>query len=288
MQELVAFFFQFLLAPLIIIAAAFIMGMISKGRSALKLKKLVIFVLLLSLVIALPSLFGFLKYEFIWGGLAICIGIYVLLGFCFNLFTRTKAFKAIGFDDNRLMIFLACFISMVLGAWIFYLVFSWASKLGYGVFAMTATLWFFIPLLYKFSKDIFVDIPSVFYKSWTVSKTPDDDEFWNTIDTFRLMQVNVRVKRDYSSRHYSSFSVKIPEEVTLGKWFNRFIEDQNIRFPGRPIEMEGPKGSYGWIFYTTRWLPIPLFTRMLDFEETVAQNRIKSMMTLYVRRVVKK
>lgn len=285
MQELVAFFMRYLLAPVIIIIAGFLMNYLSKGRAVLKLKKLVVFVLLLSLIMALPSLLGLLKYEFIWGGILLCVVIYFILGVFFNLFSKTNFFKSIGYKENPWLILLTCFIAMVLGGWIFYLVFTWISKLDYGVFAMLSVLWFLIPILYSIAKKAYIKIPSAFYKSWTISKDAGDEEFWNTIDTFRLMQVTVKVKRKFDSKQYSSFSVKLPEEVTLGRWYNRFIEDQNIRFPNTPIELGDGDNKYNWIFYTNKWFPFPLFTRVLDFDKNISENRIKNKATLYARRV---
>lgn len=287
MNILIAFFLRYLLAPILIIVSILVMNSLAKGKSVLKMKKLIIFILISALIVALPSLFGLLKYEFVWSGLIVSVVTYLILGACFNLFAKTKMFKAIGFDERQWVILFGYFIILVFGTWIYYLAFTWLSKLSYGTWAMFTTLWFMVPPFYKFAKDKFISIPGVFYKSWIVEKDPKDEEYWNTIDTFRLMQVNVKVKRKTTSKQYASFSVKLPEGVTLGRWFNRFIEDQNIRFPNDPIELHNEDGPCGWIFYTNKWFPFPLFTRMLDFDENVTKNKIKNKTTLYVRRVSK-
>ena len=114
-----------------------------------------------------------------------------------------------------------------------------------------------------------------------------DDEYWDNVDTFSLMQVTVKIKRNPEDSDYASFSVKLPKDVTVGRWFDRFVEDQNIRFPNRTIEIENEDQQYGWIFYTSRWLSMPIFTRMLDFDKEVSKNRIRNKSTLYIRRVLK-
>lgn len=286
MNVLIAFFLRYLLAPLIVIIALIVMNSISKGKSKIKMKNLIVFVLLAALILALPALLGLLKYEFVWGGLIISTLTYLLLGYCFNLFSKTKAFKSIGFDDRKWLILLGCFVCIVLASWIYYLVFTWLSKLHYGVWAMTSTLWFFIPVFYVFSREKFVEIPTAFYRLWVVKTDDRDEEYWNNIDTFRLMQVTIKVKRKFNSNVYSSFSVKMPEDVTVGRWFNRFVEDQNIRFPNNVIDLEGDQGNYGWIFYTNKLLPFPLFIRMLDFNKNVIKNKIKNKGTVYARRVL--
>ncbi len=287
MNTLLAFFLRYLLAPVILVIGVLIMSKLGKVKGALKMKNLIIFILVSSLILALPSLFGMLRYEFIWGGLILTILCYLVLAGLFNWFTQSKVYKNIGLGDNKWHMILALFLVVVLASWIYFLVFSWLSKLNYSIWAMLNVLWFFVPIFYVFSKNIFVKIPTPFYESWTIDLEENNDEYWNNVDTFRLMQVTVKIKRSQDSNHYSSFSVKLPEGIPLGQWFNRFVEDQNIRFPNEIIEFDGSNGEFGWIFYTNKWLPFPLFTRMLDFDEDVKKNALKNKATVYVRRVSK-
>ncbi|WBX77450.1 TssN family type VI secretion system protein [Tenacibaculum ovolyticum] len=287
MNVLLLFFLKYLLAPLVMIVATVVLNTIAKGKAVLKLKKLIIFILLLAVLLILPSLLGFLKYEFIWGGLVISICCYLLLGFLFNWFSTTNFFKDIGFKENKWLMILGLFIAVILASWAYYFVFSWANELGYELWAMLTVLWFLVPPFYVFSRSMYLQIPSPFYKLWIVNNELNDEEYWNSVDTFRLMQVTVKVKRSPEAKEYASFSVKLPEDVSLGRWFNRFIDDQNIRFPNNIIELEDGNGPYGWILYTNKWLPMPIFTRMLDFDGDVIGNKIKNKTVLYVRRVSK-
>ncbi len=285
MNVLLLFFLKYLLAPLLAIGLAILLYIIAKQKAELNLKKLLIFMLLLILLLALPSLLGFLRYDFIWGGLMVTICSYLGIGLLFNIFATTKLFNSIGFKENRWLPLLALLPPIVLAAWIYYFVFGWANQLGYELWAMLTPLWFLLPPLYVFARDLYLHIPTPFYEPWIVSDTVNDDEYWNNVDTFRLMQVTVKVKRDPEQEHYASFSVKLPEDVALGQWFNRFVADQNIRFPNNTIVTQNETAAYGWIVYTHRWLPMPIFTRVLDFDGNVTDNRIKSNATLYVRRV---
>lgn len=287
MNVLLLFFLKYLLAPLVMIVATVVLNTIAKGKAVLKMKNLIIFILLLAVLLILPSLLGFLKYEFIWGGLVISICSYLLLGFLFNWFSSTKIFKEIGFKENKWLMILGLFIAVILASWAYYFVFSWANELGYELWAMLTVLWFLVPPFYVFSRGMYLQIPSPFYKLWIVNNELNDEEYWNSVDTFRLMQVTVKVKRSPEAKEYASFSVKLPEDVSLGRWFNRFIDDQNIRFPNNIIELEDGNGPYGWILYTNKWLPMPIFTRMLDFDGDVIGNKIKNKTVLYVRRVSK-
>ena len=74
-------------------------------------------------------------------------------------------------------------------------------------------------------------------------------------------------------------------EVPIGKWFDRFIEDQNVRFPESPILTKDENEDIGWVFYTPKWFTIPLFVRFLDPENEAYDNRIKNRQIIYIRRV---
>ena len=74
-------------------------------------------------------------------------------------------------------------------------------------------------------------------------------------------------------------------EVPIGKWFDRFIEDQNVRFPESPILTKDEDEDIGWVFYTPKWFTIPLFVRFLDPENEAYDNRIKNRQIIYIRRV---
>jgi len=286
MSALTLFFIKYLLAPILVVIALFVMKSIAKAKGALKMKPLIIFILLLSLLLTLPSLLGFLKYEFVWNGLLLSIIIYLIIGCITYMLSHKKMIKKIGIAEDMWLLLLAYFIATILASWLYYLVFTFISGLDYGVFAMTTTLWFFMPILYMYGQQLFDAIPSAFYDSYIVDTNSGDEDFWSNIDTFRLMQVTIKLKKQTKTESDSSLSVKIPKEVTIGAWFNRFVTDQNLRFPGDLIELELDNNQYGWIFYAHRWLPFPLFIRRLDFTKTVKENRIKNKSIIYAKRVV--
>lgn len=287
MVVLISFFVKYLLAPLLAIVCIFIITSIAKGKAMINIKKLIVFILCAVLILAIPSLLGAVKFEFVWIGLYVTIIIYLIFGALYNLFTRSKLFKGIGFNDVTGLVVIALFIIMVLTAWVYFLLFDIVSDLDYSAWTATLCLWFLVPVFYSYSRKLFLRIPSPFYKSWVVERDFNDNEYWDNIDTFSLMQVTVKIKRTPNDTEYSSFSVRLPKDVTLGRWFNRFVEDQNIRFPNKAIETENEDQQFGWIFYTSRWLSAPIFTRMLDFDKEVSVNRVRNKSTLYIRRVLK-
>ncbi|CAA0182581.1 TssN family type VI secretion system protein [Tenacibaculum maritimum] len=294
MEALIAFFLRYLLAPILVVILLVVIGNLMKMRTkTLKMKKVVVFVLVLSLILSLPSLLGFLKNEFVWGGLALTIIAYLLLGVGFVLIRNLSFYKNIKgeeekegkVDFNKITELLIMLVAVILSTWIYYLIFSWISKLPYAIWAMFSTVWFFMPFLYVLSKELFLKIETPFYKAWKVELNNDHRDYWEHIDTFRLIQVTVKIKRRSEDEEYSSFSVKLPREVPLGVWFNKFIEDQNVRFPENMIDPFGGGGTeIGWIFYTSKWFSFPLFIKVLDSKEDGKFNRVKNKQVIYIRR----
>ncbi len=288
MNILLPFFVRFLLAPILLFVGVFVMSNLSKTKAkALKMVPAIVFILIMSIFLALPSLLGYLRYKFIWEGLVFSILIYLALGFGFNMFTKTTLFKKIGIEDSNITLLVILITAMIVGIWIYFLVFDYLIDLPFGAWTMLSVTWFIIPVLYRLSRLSYNQIPPAFYDSWVVTDTKNDHLYWENIDTFKLMQVTVKIKRKSEDAHEASFSVKIPKGIKIGVWFNRFIEDQNTRFPNAPIISRGTHDDYGWIFQTNKWLPFPMFKRVLDFEQDIEFNRIKNKDVIYINRVVK-
>ncbi len=303
MEELIAFFVRYLLAPILVVLLLLVVGNLLKFKSeVLKMKKVIVFVLILSLILVIPVLFGFLRNEFVWGGLILTIISYLFLGVGFVFIRNLKFYKNIKgsetqkendekvkIDINKLIELLIILVAIVLSSWIYYLLFSWISKLPYALWAMFSTVWFLIPFLYSISKELFLKIEMPFYRAWVVEKEDGHIEYWENIDTFRLIQVTVKIKRKPYDSEYSSFSVKLPSEVPLGIWFNKFIKDQNVRTPENIIDAFGNnQENIGWVFYTSKWFNFPLFVRILNSEKDGAVNKIKNKQVIYVRRTIVK
>ena len=68
MKPLILFFLKYLLAPLFAMLLLFITSALKSVRQKLSMKKVIVFSLLTGLCLGLPSLFGLLRNEFVWGG----------------------------------------------------------------------------------------------------------------------------------------------------------------------------------------------------------------------------
>lgn len=80
-------------------------------------------------------------------------------------------------------------------------------------------------------------------------------------------------------------SARIPEEITLGDWFDWFMQDQAKRSPKTPIEGTGSNKDSGWLFYSPKWFSYPLFIHILNPRLTAGENKVRKGQTIYIKRV---
>ena len=289
MEALISFFVKYLLVPLLAVVMLFVVNKLAGIKKKIQVKKVIIFVLIVVLILTLPSLFALLKNEFVWGGLVLSIISYLILGIGLVYYVKSSYYaKTLGFEDDlqdKAIFFLVLCIAMLVSAWAYYLFFNLLSTLPYASTAMFIVLWFVIPLLYVTARDYYLKFAPVFRTPWVVKSDTTDSSYWERVDTFNLIQVTVRIKKTPDAENYSSYVVKLPMEVPIGKWFDRFIEDQNVRFPESPILTKDENEDIGWVFYTPKWFTIPLFVRFLDPENEAYDNRIKNRQIIYIRRV---
>lgn len=289
MEALISFFVKYLLVPLLAVVMLFVVNKLAGIKKKIQVKKVIIFVLIVVLILTLPSLFALLKNEFVWGGLVLSIISYLILGIGLVYYVKSSYYaKTLGFEDDlqdKAIFFLVLCIAMLVSGWAYYLFFNLLSTLPYASTAMLIVLWFVMPLLYVIARDYYLKFAPVFRTPWVVKSDTTDSSYWERVDTFNLIQVTVRIKKTPDAENYSSYVVKLPMEVPIGKWFDRFIEDQNVRFPESPILTKDEDEDIGWVFYTPKWFTIPLFVRFLDPENEAYDNRIKNRQIIYIRRV---
>ena len=84
MKPLILFFLKYLLAPLLAMLLLFIASALKSVRQKLSMKKVIIFSLIAGICLGIPALFGFLRNEFVWGGLVLTLVSYLLLGVLFS------------------------------------------------------------------------------------------------------------------------------------------------------------------------------------------------------------
>lgn len=287
MTTILPFFLKYLLAPFLILIISFVMGQLSSVK--VKVKSAIIFILCFTILILVSCLFAFLGNEFIWFGLLFTVLYYLVLGIGLLYFMDTNFFKGIGVLESLLGKFFIFLIVTVLSSWLYYLLFNFITISGYVHIIMLNIFWVFVPFLFTELKKTYLYIPDPFYAFWRVGKDGKDEnnnEYWDNIDKFRLMQVSIKIKKRSDSEFFSKFDVKIAQEVNLGNWFNKFIEDQNYRFPNNAIETNETDENMGWIFYTSKYFQFPLFIRTLDPKIPILRSNIQNKQIIFAKRVM--
>lgn len=286
MNTILPFFLKYLLAPFLILIITLIMSQFSSIK--IKTKAAIIFILCFSLSAALPCLFAFLNNEFVWFGLLLSVLYYLILGILLLYFMDSALFQKIEIQNSapaKVFLFL---IVAILSSWIYYLVFNYIAISSYAHISMLNILWLFAPIFFQESKKKYLQIPESFYEYWRVGKERKDIEYWDNIDKFRLMQVSIHIKKKNNSEFFSKFDVKIAQDVNLGNWFDKFIEDQNYRFPNDAIESSAEQEDKGWTFYTAKYFSFPLFIRNLSPHQTISESKLKNKQTIFAKRVTLK
>lgn len=285
MKILLLFFARYLLAPLFVTIMVFVLTSIKAIKQKLNIKRLIIFILIASIVLAVPCLFGFLKNEFVWGGLVMSVLTYFFLGCVFQKLSTTPLFNSLGLKDSRSAMIIVITILCVLGGWCYFLLFELISQLPYSLICSFNIIWFAVPSFIVFCNDLFLKIPQPIYTPWELDNGSFDRKYWDNVDSFGSKSVKVKIKRKFDDNNYASLVVRMPNGISIGNWFNWFVEDQNRRFPQNQIEVQNSDSQIGWMFYTSKWFNFPLFIRILDCNHNSEQAKIKNNQTIYIHRV---
>ena len=275
-----SFFSSYLIMPLLAMIFAFVAYFVAKKNKLFRNKKFIFYVLLTSLLLALPALLGFIDYWFMpYVYLSLSV-LYAVLGW-YNIKLIHHFLPDIK-KKPYIAEFLTHFLMMFIGAAIFSVIFNLCNELKYGLWACTCLLTFVMPSLYKNLYERYMAIPLEIYKVWKYSNNYDLSSF-DKMDFDKLLVMEVEIFKKVNDHSPSKIKVKAPDAMSFGLWFQKFISDYNMKFPKEPIEMSDKAELYGWIFYVKR----SFFhrRRYIDYELSITQNRVKEKYTIVAKRV---
>ena len=104
------------------------------------------------------------------------------------------------------------------------------------------------------------------------------------INRERSIVVDVEIFRKVDDPAAERITGKASEDVIFGHWFQRMIDDCNLKSPSSPIVYQNDGGAYyEWVFYTKS----SFFKRRfyIDPDVTLAENRLKSHDVIIAKRV---
>lgn len=275
------FISSYLLMPLLTIIFGVAAYFIARKNKLLNNKKLIVYLLLCGIVLALPGLSGFLDYHFMPYVYILLVVLYWVGGY-YNRILLRKLFPSGNEQPSFGIQSLLTVSVLLLGAGLFSLVFNLCNELQYGIWASTCLLPFVFPLLYAQTVACYFDIPVEIYKVWKYSEEYDSDTLY--INRERSIVVDVELFRKVDDPVSERITGKASEDVIFGQWFQRMIDDCNLKSPSSPIVYQQDGGAYyEWVFYTKS----SFFRRRfyLDPDLTLAGNKLRRHDVIIAKRV---
>lgn len=280
-------FLRYLLLPIFAAIMVFILSAIRRGRPAINIKTIIVYVLLCGLAIALPGFLGFSGNQFnpYWYLLAMVyfLGMGILHVNLLHHYFRKHfdvLWKAILFE---LVLTVTCLLA---GGYLFTMIFKWVSNdLGNPYMAATSAIIFLVPLIFYYTYIQFISIPFDIYKTWQydAEKKPYD---FKGVDFDRLMVLNVELSKNAEDPQRFQIKAKtLPTGITFGDWFLRVVDDYNFKNSNSPIKLTDESGEpYYWIFYVKK--SFFSMRKYIDFEKEVLENKLTENETVICKRVL--
>jgi hypothetical protein len=280
-MDVKSFFIRYLLFPVMFVVATAVMTVVNKKNKVLNNKKLIVIMLLTGISLGLPGFLGFLNLQFMPWGYIICQLYYVSIGIVFVWLA------SIYYEDDLLerkgFFFICSLITCLLGAFLFKLAFDWLNDLKYGIWAASSVLVFLLPVIFWWAYIAFLNIPLEIYKIWQYPTVPDDISMEH-LDFNRLLVLEVNLYKNTDDPEPLKVKAKAPRNMNFGLWFQKFIDDYNLKFPEAPIQYQQSNGEhYRWIFYIK-----PSFFKQRQFVDPdldIEQNQITESFAIFAKRV---
>lgn len=259
------------------------MMVLSKKNAILSNRTLLFFVLLSSVILAVPGLLGLIDMTFApWLYLtAVCY--YLLMGILFvQAYEHYIGKKAEKYKVLLRIVVMAVIIT--LGAYLFAIIYNLLHQNKVGYIGATAILVFIIPTLFYWTYLAYISIPFEIYKVWEYPANTPEINF-DGLDFDRLLVLDLEFSRKPDADERLRVKAKAPDNISLGDWFRKFIDDYNYKFPASTIEYIREDGSmHSWVFYSKK----SFFhrRRMLNPDLSITENKIKENIKITSKRVI--
>ncbi|RFZ92266.1 hypothetical protein D0C36_12560 [Mucilaginibacter conchicola] len=279
-MDVKSFFIRYLLFPLVVVISTAVMTILNKKNKLLNNKKLIVIILLTGIVLGLPGLLGFLDLQFMPWGYIFCQFYYLVIGTLFVW--QAGVYYEQMLLEKRVFFFVCCLISCILGVFLFKLGFNWLNNLGYGVWASSSVFVFLVPVVFWWAYVAFLNIPMEIYKVWQYPRVAEDISMEH-LDFNKLLVLEVNLYKHTADEEPLKVKAKAPRNMNFGLWFQKFIDDYNLKFPESKIEHLYNNESYKWIFYIK-----PSFFKQRQFIDPdldIEQNKITEKFPIFAKRV---
>lgn len=277
------FFLEYLLLPILALLCAVGLVLINQKKGLLTVRQLLLVVLLFGLPMALAGLAGLIDLAFVpWYYLCWQAGFLALGIFYVRRLDHLLA------EDQRtqpLFVHLLTGFILLLGGYLFSLLFNFFSALNYGLWAATCLLPFYVPLLFVRAFEALLGIPNEIRKIWYYPRHAAE-VMLEDADPYRLMILAVELqKRPGSGEPPVKVKARTPQDLPFGVWFQKFVDDYNYKFPDAPIQTANDnEEEYGWLFYYVRPSLFSL-RHYIDADLSIAHNKLTERHLIVAKRV---
>jgi hypothetical protein len=245
----------------------------------------IIYILLISLLLAFPTLFNLFQFNTSFIFLLICAQVFILIiGILHVIFVPSTLpwYREQPFSFRLLfmmsILFLAYFFSN--------LSLTNLQDQQYPVLWYLALFWFLVPSLLNETVNEVLKVPPKVYKLWHYPvgqniDDPSDEELENPI------VISFIFGKNENSSELTTFRAKAPVGMQVGRLFYFFINDYNSRHPEGTISFIYDNNEpCGWIFkkVSNRFLGLK---DVIDPNGSVYSNEIRENDLLYCYRIYK-
>jgi hypothetical protein len=275
-------FVNHLLLPIVSVVVATIALFLNKKNALVSNKKLIVFVLISSLILALPATLNFLGALFIPQLYFINQLLFLILGY-FYMNHTTRMFSGENETVNRLMTLLSTLVIFGLGSYLFSLIFNFSGEFKYGLIASTCTYTLILPVLFRWTYISLINIPTEIHKVWKYRKDYNEPEFSSEM-VEHIMVLELELTKKASDKEVVKVKAKAPTDFVFGDWFQLFLIDYNSKYFENPINFQSENGElYNWIFYVKP--TIGSGKRYIDYEKKITDNKLNEKITILCKRV---
>lgn len=280
-MDVQAFLASYVLTPILCAVGVFMVAMLNKKNEELANGKFIFWIFLTGIALALPGSLGFLNIDFMSLGFIICQLYYFVIGVLLTYIMVRNIPET--FTRKKGIILFALSVTLGLAVFFFQLLFNWLSNLAIGLFIAPAMVAFLLPLLFWWTYQALLRIPIEIYKVW---KHPDQQQAicLDALDFDKVLILELELSKTINATETLRVKVKAPENMNFGLWFNKFVDDYNVKFPVEPIEYaDAEQVKYGWIFY----MKTTFFRRnqVIDPDHDIKSNHLKEKCTVFAKRV---
>jgi len=245
----------------------------------------IIYVLLVALLLAFPTLFNLFGFNVSTIFLLVCAQIFILIISILHVVFIPETLP--WYKDQTFsmqLLFIICILFLAL--FFCNLSISDLQKQQIPLVWYLSLLWFLIPVLISKTIDELLKVPEKVFKLWYYPigqniDDPSDEELENPVI------ISFIFKKNESNTELTTFRAKAPVGMQMGRLFYFFINDYNSSNPEGAISYIGDNSEpCGWIFKKVRNKFLGS-KEAIDPDGSIYSNEIRENDLLYCQRIFK-